>query len=133
MTIMDAINRIDTLKPNRYEQSEKIKWLSTLDDRIMNDIILTHEGSEAVSYHGYTDETALTTELLVPTPHDEMYLYWLEAQVDYWNGDFPRYNNSMSMFYTAYKDFANKYNRTHMPKGKKFRFFGGGMVEHEIP
>lgn len=123
MTIMDSINRIDSLKPNRYEQSEKIKWLSTLDERIMNDIISTHEDAKVESFHGYTDETSLTTELLAHAPYDEMYLYWLEAQIDYWNGEYAKYNNSIEMFNTAYKAFESHYNRTHMPKGKKFRFF----------
>ena len=123
MTIMDVINRIDNLKPNRYDQSEKIKWLSTLDDRIMNDIIATHDGSEGIEHNGYTDETSLTTELLVHSPYDEMYLYWLEAQIDYWNGEYAKYNNSIDMFNTAYTAFANHYNRNHMPKGKKFKFF----------
>ena len=123
MTIMDAIIRIDNIKPNRYEQSEKIKWLSTLDDRIMNDIIATHEGSEEVEHKGYTEETILTTELLARSPYDEMYLYWLESQIDYWNGEYSRYNNSIEMFNASYQAFANHYNRTHMPKGKKFKFF----------
>lgn len=123
MTIMDVMNRIDTLKPNRYKQSEKMKWLSTLDSRIMSDIIATHEGAEGIAFNGYTDETALATTLLVDAPYDEMYLYWLEAQIDYWNGEYAKYNNSIDMFNTAYTAFANHYNRTHMPKGKKFKFF----------
>lgn len=123
MTIMDVINRIDNLKPNRYDQIEKIKWLSALDSRIMNDIISTHEGAEGIVHHGYTEETPLTTELLVYSPYDEVYLYWLEAQIDYWNGEYAKYNNSIEMFNTAYTAFANHYNRTHMPKGKKFKFF----------
>lgn len=123
MTIMDSINRIDTLKPNRYDISEKIKWLSTLDERIMNEIIVTHEASEGIVFNGYTEETALTTKLLAPSPYDELYLYWLEAQIDYWNGEYGKYNNSIAMFNTAYTAFVNHYNRTHMPKGKKFKFF----------
>jgi hypothetical protein len=123
MTIMDAINRIDTLKPNRYDQREKIKWLSTLDERIMSDIITTHEDPEITNFEGYTEETVLTTPLLVPSPFDVVYLHWLEAQIDYWNGEYAKYNNSMSVFYSIYKDYVNQYNRTHMPKGKKFKFF----------
>ena len=122
-TIMDAINRIDSLKPNRYSQSDKVKWLSTLDERIMHNIIATHEGAEIESFEGYTDETPLTTELLVRSPYDEIYVYWLEAQIDYWNGEYSKYNNSIEMFNTAYKTYENYYNRTHMPKGKKFKFF----------
>ena len=123
MTIMDSINRINTLKPNRYDQSEKIKWLSTLDERIMVDIFATHEGAEIETFYGYTDETPLTTELLVQAPHDDVYLHWLEAQIDYWNGEYAKYNNSIEMFNTAYEAYKNHYNRTHMPKGKKFKFF----------
>lgn len=123
MTIMDAINRIDTLKPNRYDQSEKIKWLSTLDERIMVNIIATHEGAEIENFNGYTDETSLNTELIVHAPHDEIYLHWLEAHIDYWNGEYPKYNNSIDMFNTEYEAFENHYNRTHMPKGKKFKCF----------
>ena len=123
MTIMDAINRVDTLKPNRYELSEKIKWLSTLDERVKRTIIDTHEGAEGTVHEAYTEETALTTELLIPSPYDEVYVYWLEAQIDYWNGEMPKYNNSIDMFNTAYGAYANHYNRTHMPKGSKFKFF----------
>lgn len=123
MTIMDAINRIDSLKPNRYEQSEKIKALSTLDGIIKNKIIDTHVGSEEVSFEGYTDDTDNTTVLLVPAPYDVIYLYWLEATIDYWNGETMKYNNSIQLYNTAYEDFERYYNRTHMPKGKKIRYF----------
>lgn len=123
MTIMDAINRIDNLKPNRYGQEEKINWLSTLDERVKVNIFDTHEGADETVFEGYNEETALNTELLVRSPYDEMYLYWLEAQIDYWNGEYAKYNNSIEMFNTAYTDFANHYRRTHMPKGKKFKFF----------
>lgn len=123
ITIMDAINRIDSLKPNRYTQSDKVKWLSTLDERIMNDIIVTHEDAEVEVFDGYTEKTPLDTELLVPSPYDEVYLYWLEAQVDYWNGENEKYNNSIEMFNTSYRAFATYYNRTHMPKKKKYKFF----------
>lgn len=123
MTIMEAINRIDTIKPNSYSQSEKMKWLSTLDGIIKNQIIDTHEGAESVLFAGYTEETNLTTTLLVPAPYDDIYLYWLESRVDYWNGETGRYNNSISMYNATYSEYEKYYNRTHMPKGKNFKFF----------
>ena len=123
MTIMEAINRIDTIKPNTYSQSEKMKWLSTLDGVIKTNIIDTHEGAEAVVFNGYTEETNFTTTLLVPAPYDEMYLFWLESRIDYWNGEAGRYNNSISMYNATYSEFEKYYNRTHKPKGNKFKFF----------
>jgi hypothetical protein len=123
MTIMDALYRIDELKPNSYSQPEKIKWLSSLDGVIKSEIIDTHEGGEDVVFKGYTEDADLTTVLLVPAPYDDIYLRWLEAQIDYTNGEYGKYNNSIAMYNTAYTAFANYYNRTHMPKGKKFKFF----------
>lgn len=123
MTLLEAINRIDVLKPNSYSQGEKIQWLSNLDGIIKREIIDTHEGGEGVVFNGYTEETSLTTELLVPAPYDDVYLRYLETQIDYANGEYGKYNNSMAMYDTAYSSFQRYYNRTHMPIGRKFKFF----------
>ena len=123
MTIMEALFRIDELKPNSYSQPEKIKWLSSLDGVIKSEIIDTHEGGEGVIFNGYDEDADLATTLLVPAPYDDIYLRWLETQIDYANGEYGKYNNSMAMYNTAYTAYANYYNRTHMPKGKKLKFF----------
>ena len=123
MTIMGAINHLDAVKPNGYGQVEKIKWLSTLDGIIKAEIIDTHEDSEKVSFNGYNEMTALTEELLVPHPYDEVYIRWLEAQIDYANGEYGKYNNSITMYNAAYSAFEKYYNRTHKPISKKFTHF----------
>ena len=123
MTLIEAINRIDILKPNTYGQAEKVKWLSTLDGIIKAEIIDTHEGAEGITFKGYDDNTLLTTVLLVPAPYDDIYIRWLDSQIDYANGEFNRYNNSLQTYNDAYSLFEMYYNRTHMPKGKKFKFF----------
>ena len=123
MTLMAAIHSIDTLKPNSYSQEEKIKWLSALDGTIKAEIIDTHEDGEGIVFNGYDENTTLTTAMLVPHPYDEIYIRWLETQIDYANGEYGKYNNSMAMYNTAYNAFANYYNRNHMPKGKKLKFF----------
>lgn len=124
MKIIEAINRIDSLKHNTYTQNDKVAWLSRLDSMVKRLIIDTHEGAENVTFTGYDDKTDLNTELLVPAPFDEMYLRWLEAQIDYTNGEYDKYNNSAAMYQTTYDGYANYYNRTHMPIGKKFKYFG---------
>ncbi len=123
MTIIEAINKIDSLKPNGYTQPDKVAWLSALDGIIKKEIIDTHEGSENVIFVGYDEETALDTVMLVPAPYDDVYVKWLEAQIDYANGDTAKYNNSMTMYNAAYYAFQRHYNRTHMPIGKSMKFF----------
>lgn len=124
MTIIEAINRIDTIKPNSYTQAEKVRWLSNLDGIIKRKVIDTHEGGEAIVFEGYTESTPLTTELLVSSPYDEIYLKWLETWIDYYNGEYARYNNSVEMYNKAYSEFSRYYNRTHMPKSKSFKYSG---------
>ena len=180
MKIIEAINRIDSLKHNAYSQDDKVKWLSELDRDVKKNIIDTHEGADKekaitdyiqnnlkayeasvdeymkvnevsreeaeknvefreikykeakehieatrndIMFDGYDDGTDLQTELLITEPYDKAYLLWLEAQIDYYNGEYDKYNNAMDTFYEAFDGFKNYYNRTHMPKGKKFKFF----------
>lgn len=123
MKISEAISRLDSLKHNTYTQSDKVAWLSRLDAMVKKQIIDTHEGADEVTFTGYDDSTDLQTELLIPEPFDEVYLRWMEAQIDYTNGEYSKYNNSIDMFHTSYNAYANHYNRTHMPKGNKFKFF----------
>lgn len=123
MTIMDSLYRINEVKPNGYSQSEKIRWLSTLDGIIKSEIIDTHEGGEGIAFNGYDENTEITTKLIVPAPYDDIYLRWLEAQIDYTNGEYGKYNNSITAYNDAYNLFARYYNRTHMPKSKgKFKY-----------
>ena len=123
MTIIEAINRIDAIKPNSFSQQDKVRWLSTLDGIIKKEIIDTHEGAEKVTFNGYNENTLITTELLVPAPYDDVYIRYLEMQMDYANGEYNKYDNSYAMYNNAYSAFARYYNRTNMPLGKKLKFF----------
>lgn len=127
MKIREAIDRIDSLKHNTYTNGEKIDWLNRLDAMIKQQIIDTHEGYEEVIYRPYTEKD-MEKDLILTAPYDDVYIRWLEAQIDYYNGEINRYNNSITMFRTAYDTFANYYNRMHMPLGVKNKYFGGSST-----
>lgn len=122
MTLIEAISKIDNLKHNTFTHEDKVAWLSRLDGMVKDEILDTHDGGSGW-FPGYDMDSNVETELLVPAPYDEMYLRWLEAQIDYANGEYSKYNNSIAMFNAAYDRYANHYNRTHMPKGRKIRYF----------
>lgn len=123
MTIMEAITTVDRLKPNSYSVLDKVAWLSMLDCDIKQGIIDTHEGGEAVVFHGYDADTPMDTELLVKAPYDVLYVHWLESRIDYNNGEYGRYNNTLTAYTDVFEAFERHYNRTHMPKGSKLKFF----------
>lgn len=122
MNIIEAINRIDALKPNTYAEREKVFWLSLIDEIIKREIIDTHEGAEAVTFTGYDENTDINTVLLVPSPYAELYLYWLESKIDYYNGEMTKFNNSITMFNHMYEAYERFYNRDHTPLSRKRRF-----------
>ena len=123
MNIKEAIQAVDTLKPNTYSELDKIGWLSKLDGTIKKEIIDTHENSESITFSGYNENTSLDTELLAKAPYDDIYEPWLESRIDYFNGEYAKYNNSIAVFNTAYSSFAAAYNRDNMPKGTKIKYF----------
>lgn len=123
MKLREAIERIDSLKHNVFTQGEKVSWINQLDGMIKAHIIDTHEGGEDVLFSPYDERDDMGGDLLVPAPFDSVYVHWLEAQIDYYNGEISRYNNSMAMFNEEYAAYQRYYNRNHMPKSRGFKFF----------
>ena len=121
MTIHDAIAEVDSLKSNMFSEKDKIRWISRLEARIYQEIICTHQrndGEEEISFTGYGEDDG-EKELIVGKPHDELYLHWLEAQIDYHNMEYDSFNNSNAVFDAVFSSFRNAYNQSHMPKGTR--------------
>lgn len=123
MKIIEAINRLDALRPNTYTFQEKLAWLSALDGMVFENIIKTHEGAAIESFEGYADQNDTERELLIPSPYDEAYIHWLCAKVDYYNGESAKYANSSAQYNAVFGEYSRWYNRTHMPIGTKIKVF----------
>ena len=124
MNISDAIYLVDKLKPNQYSTDIKTGWLSKLDGQIFKEVFLTHADSPIESLDGY-DGSDPEQELLVPYPYDEdIYNYFLQAQIDKENGETAKYNQSITLYNNAFHAFQAWYNRTHLPipTGQRFLF-----------
>lgn len=113
MRIKDAIGTCDQLYKNTYKYGNKIKWLSDLDMRIYTEIIRSRSTDTAVDFKGYTEDTDMETELLVPDAYAELYIQYLVSKIDYYNGEWERYNNSAAQFNELYANYAAEYSRTH--------------------
>ena len=116
MTINEAITRVDNLKYNTFTRAEKIAWLNKIEWMLKLNIIDTHMGGEDIEFNGYTQTSHPDTVLIAPPPFDELYLRWLEAQIDLHNGENELYNTSIVMFNSEYEQYENWYNRTYLPK-----------------
>lgn len=136
MTIEEAKAQLTALKPNYATDSQIVLWLSNLDEDIWQNIISRHDDTALVEEYdddgelitdmpdptpyemveGEGEDTLPDVTLLVPEPYSELYLHFLAAQIDYWNGEITRYNNSMAKYNEKYDDYMAWFNRTYMQK-----------------
>lgn len=124
MTLGEVLTLFKIEKPTRLDDALLIKCISDLELTVCREVFLTHEGApaRALSFEGYTASTPLETELLIPAPYDGIYSKWLSMQVDRIYCDVQRYNNSASLFYNEYMNFASYYNREHLPLSRADSF-----------
>lgn len=125
MTINNAIKETDRLKHNIHTDAEKVKWLERIDQMLYRTVIQTHEGDEDIALPSYDpDVVDMDTALLATEPHDQMYIYWLMAQIDLANADIDQYNVQITLFNDELTQYKAAYTKSHMPKsmGKRFLF-----------
>lgn len=111
MTAQDAIRWIDEKKHNVYSEADKRVWLNQVEK--MADALRSRCGLEREAGEG---------ELSIPEPYDGLYLRWLEAQIDYTNQEYLKYNNAMAMFTALWQEYANAVRRSAAACGRR-KFF----------
>ncbi len=115
MKIIEAIGKVDELKPNQYTNTNKVDWLSHLDLLNKTQVFDTHEGTY-IEFNGYpADVDVYNTDLLVEAPYDQIYIHWLMAQIDLANGEMARYNAQITLFNTYWDEYKAFFNRSHRP------------------
>lgn len=119
MTVQEAISEVKRLKNTTIDDSALITWLSRLDSLVYEEIIkahrttaktdlLPHVGDEFIPYEANNN---ISTVLIAPYTYADMYIFWLEAQINYWNDDIENYNKAITRFTEKYNAFANWFNQ----------------------
>lgn len=106
MTIHDAISAIDARYPNAMPKPTKVQYLSRLDHLIAKNVMKT-------AFGGYTEETPGDTELLAGEPYADIYVFWLQAWIDYRNGEYDKYNTAITMYQSVFDAYAKEYISAH--------------------
>jgi len=121
MTIREAIQWVDDIKPNSFSDETKLKWLSALEGRLALNVFLL-AGVE-LRYFQYGYPADMDAELLVQPPHDDIYTAYLAAKIDEANGEYELYQNSMTTYNGLFGGFARWFARTYEP-AQGYRFGG---------
>ena len=113
MTVSNAIERTDALTPNLLTHPEKCRHLAVLNERVLYELYDPHR----MAAPELPDVSEPTAELLIPSPWDEAYIYYLSAMIEYARGENARYNEYIAMFHTLWGAYADHFRRTHLPRG----------------
>lgn len=111
--ISEIIARVDAYKPNDFSEAVKLKWLNDLDGKIGLDVFLMDITEIRARQLAYPE--GLEMEPLVTFPHEDIYDLYLAAKIDYENGEYNRYQNTMAAYNEAYGNFVRWLARTYQP------------------
>ena len=123
MTCAEIIARVDELEPNQYSTDRKMEWLSNLDDKLLDECILTHRldktGREAELMLGTCPlppyKNPDSTLLLADRYGVELYSSYLQMMIAKENSERARYNDERAVFLAKQQEFYDYFNRTHRP------------------
>ena len=112
-TIREIIEQVDLQKPNAFPQNSKLHWIAQLDGKVAQNVLLM--GVEELQQFHYRYPEDLNREPLVGFPHDDLYVLWLEAQIDARNGEWNRYQNTIELYNAAYGNYVEWFANTYRP------------------
>ncbi len=110
MKISELIAYVDEVKPSAFSDAVKISWLNDIEGMIQTDVMLL-DVSEVISY---TVADMDATPLVSP-PHDRLYRSYLCALADLTNGEYNKYNNTMTVFNAQYNQYVAWYTARYRP------------------
>ena len=149
MTIQEALDIVDEMKPNMMSRKLKVKYLQEIEQLIWDEIVVNHYQKhdppappeeppwwpkpfdvwpghpvppETQEKPAYSEETDPGTEMIAQDPYSMVYVYWLMSKIDIQNQEDERYNIDRMRFENAYDTFSDWYTRTHMPRQRTREF-----------
>jgi len=126
MTIKQAVERTDEIKPNAFSNDRKVDWLNEVEGMVQTQVLL-FAPDEIITYGTYA--TDKNKELLVQPPHDKLYTAYLAAMIDYANGEYNRYQNTMQMFNAHFGEFMRWFATVYRPADTHPEFYENEYME----
>ena len=111
MTVNDAITYANAVKPNAFDKDTMTRWLNEVEGMVQTQVLLMSIDSIIT----YDYERDADTVMLARPPHDKLYPAYLEARIDFANGEYERYQNSTQLFNSFFKEFMRWYATNYNP------------------
>lgn len=108
MKVDKLIKLVRKLKPTPTEFDDEIllMWVSECEGMVLSEVHLVSVADIEPFALG-ADSSLPTAELTAPFPYDKLYTQYVLAQIDYANGEYTKYQNSMQMFNATYTEYVH--------------------------
>lgn len=106
MTIDKLIKLAKKLKPTPFDDEILLMWVNEIEGMVLSEVHLVTV-TDIKPYEIGADESLPTAELTAPYPYDKLYTQYLMAQIDYANGEYSKYQNTMQMFNAFYTEYVH--------------------------
>jgi len=107
----EIIAMVDEIKPNAFSNEVKTGWLNECEGLVQTEVFL-FAPVEIVRYRWPEDKDGA---MLVEPPHDKLYWAYLTAMIDFANGEYNKYQNTMQMFNASFGEFMRWYALNYRP------------------
>ena len=111
MTLDQVIQMADSLKPNAFSDGAKTEWVNECEGMVQTQVML-FAIEEVITYDYASDKDK---ELLVIAPHSKIYWAYVCAMIDFANGEYDKYANSMQMFNAFFGEYMRWFAKVYRP------------------
>lgn len=111
MTLQQIYDYVDEIKPNAFSDQTKTIWMNEIEGKVQTEVFLLNE-AECREYAWPDDQNTVP---LVEPPHSKIYGEYIIARIDYANGEYDKYQNTMQMFNAFWGEFCRWFATRYRP------------------
>lgn len=109
MTYDDVLAQVREAAPGEYTDERVHDWIDSVNQRILKELLDVYIVNETGG------------ELVAPAPYDQLYLWWVMANIALTQDNVASYNNYIAMFNALWDEYGRHISRTYTT-AKKYCF-----------
>jgi hypothetical protein len=125
MSVEELMEWMDTLRPSAYSDGHKTAWLNDLEAIVWTQVFLQPAG--LWQPHGLSTDGQ--QRLLLPVSWRRVYTAYLEAMIDFANGEYTQYENAMTLYNDYMCQLGAWYADTFAPADQPARWVRLGVAD----
>lgn len=128
MKLKEVFEMLNGIKPHAFSNETLTSWINEIEGIVHTDVMLLC----IEDYKPYIYSNDESTELLVKEPHSKIYYTYLSAMVDFANGEYEKYQNTMQLFNKFFGEYMRWYAVHIKPANKEAAFKGYYISAYSI-